>query len=61
MSQDHVPDEVYKAVSAKLKPEEISDLTIAVAAINAWNRIAIASRTEPGKYHAASHATRNAQ
>jgi hypothetical protein len=27
-------------------------LTLAVAAINAWNRLAIASRAEPGKYQA---------
>jgi len=28
----------------------LADLTLAIATINAWNRLAIASRTEPGTY-----------
>jgi alkylhydroperoxidase family enzyme len=30
--------------------KELADLTLAVATINAWNRLAIASRSVPGAY-----------
>ena len=32
--------------------KEIADLTLAVAAINAWNRFVIAGRVTPGNYQA---------
>ncbi|MGB9121806.1 MAG: hypothetical protein WCE73_14385 [Candidatus Angelobacter sp.] len=28
----------------------LADLTLAIASINAWNRLAIAARSVPGKY-----------
>jgi AhpD family alkylhydroperoxidase len=46
----HVSDGAYDAVRAHFSEKEVSDLTMAVAAINAWTRISIASRTVPGKY-----------
>ena len=52
VTNGHVPDEVYERVKAHLSEKEIADLTIAVAQINAWNRIAISMRTEPGTYRA---------
>ena len=48
----HVPDAVYAEARAHFSEKEICDLTLAVAAINAWNRLAIASRTVPGWYQA---------
>jgi AhpD family alkylhydroperoxidase len=48
--KDHVPDAVYEETRAHFSEKEICDLTLAVAAINAWNRLAIASRTVPGSY-----------
>jgi len=48
----HVSDAVYAEVRAHFSEKEICDLTVAVAAINAWNRLAIASRTVPGSYQA---------
>jgi AhpD family alkylhydroperoxidase len=48
--EDHVPDAVYEEARAHFSEKEICDLTLAVAAINAWNRLAIASRTVPGSY-----------
>ena len=30
--------------------KELADLTVAVATINAWNRLAMAGRTTPGIY-----------
>ena len=44
VSQTHVPDEVYEAVRSQFSEEELVKLTVAVAAINAWNRIAISFR-----------------
>jgi AhpD family alkylhydroperoxidase len=47
----HVPDEVYDAVRPHFNDTELSDLTLAVTTINAWNRLAISLRmSEPGSY-----------
>lgn len=50
VTNGHVPDEVYEGARKQFNEKEISDLTFAVAAINAWNRLSIASRTMPGTY-----------
>jgi AhpD family alkylhydroperoxidase len=51
-----VPDEAWTAVRAEFSEREVVDLTMAVVEINAWNRIAIAFRAEPGSYQPpASH------
>jgi alkylhydroperoxidase family enzyme len=47
---DHVPDSVYETARAVLGEKELCDLTLAAAAINAWNRISIAGRLVPGGY-----------
>ena len=47
VSQTHVPDEVYDDVRKQFSEKEIVDLTLAVAAINTWNRIAISLRATP--------------
>ncbi len=46
VSIDHVPDAVYEAARAQFSPEELVNLTMAVIAINGWNRLAVAFRTE---------------
>jgi AhpD family alkylhydroperoxidase len=46
----HVDDEVYEEARRQFSEKELADLTLAVAAINAWNRLAISARTEPGTY-----------
>jgi AhpD family alkylhydroperoxidase len=46
----HVPDRVYKEAAKQFSEKELADLTLAVAAINAWNRLAIAARAVPGRY-----------
>jgi AhpD family alkylhydroperoxidase len=43
-----VPDEVYERVRTQLSEKEVSDLTYAVMAINAWNRANVAFRSVPG-------------
>jgi AhpD family alkylhydroperoxidase len=50
VSQDHVPDEVYEKVRRHFTEKELADLTLAVATINAWNRLSIAGRAVPGTY-----------
>ena len=53
VADGHVPDSVYEEVRPHFSPKELADLTLAVATINAWNRLAIAARTEPGTYQPA--------
>ncbi len=48
--EGHVPDAVYEQVRRHFGDKELADLTLAVCAINAWNRLSIAARTVPGKY-----------
>ncbi len=40
----HVPDEAFAAVREHFTDKELVDLTMAIASINAWNRVAIAFR-----------------
>ncbi|MFX1706930.1 carboxymuconolactone decarboxylase family protein [Chitinophaga sp. CC14] len=47
VSATRVPDEVYKAAQAVFTQQEIAVITMAIVAINSWNRIAITSRTLP--------------
>lgn len=53
VSETHVPDEVYAKAKKQFSDKELADLTVAVATINAWNRLAIAGRTVPGLYQPA--------
>jgi AhpD family alkylhydroperoxidase len=46
----HAPDEVFEGLRSQFSEKEIVDLTFLAAAINAWNRIAIAMRARPGDY-----------
>ena len=57
VSQGHVPDEVYEEAHRHFTEKELADLTLAVAAINAWNRLAISARTVPGDYQPAKAGT----
>ena len=45
-----VPDAVYDEARAEFSESELVDLTMAVVAINGWNRLAVGFRTEPGTY-----------
>jgi AhpD family alkylhydroperoxidase len=51
--EGHVPDEVFERVRTRFNEKELADLTLAVAAINAWNRLSIAARAVPGMYQPA--------
>jgi alkylhydroperoxidase family enzyme len=50
ITNGHVPDTLYESVRAHFSEKELADLTLAVATINAWNRLAIAGRSVPGTY-----------
>lgn len=54
VSVDQVPDAVFEAVHRYFPDKALADLTLAVATINAWNRLAIALRAEPGRYQPAA-------
>ena len=41
--------------SGHFSEKELVDLTWAIATINAWNRVAISLRSEPGKYKPVAH------
>lgn len=46
VTEGHVPDTVYDQARAQFSEKELADLSIAVAMINGWNRIAIAFRAQ---------------
>ncbi|HVC21255.1 MAG TPA: carboxymuconolactone decarboxylase family protein [Vicinamibacterales bacterium] len=54
VASGHVPDAVYEQARSQFSEKELADLTLAVCTINAWNRLAIAARTEPGTYQPAA-------
>ena len=47
LSEHHVSDEDYAAVSAHFTPSELAWLSAAVAVINTWNRIAAPLQYDP--------------
>jgi AhpD family alkylhydroperoxidase len=50
ITNGHVPDAVYEDARQHFSEQELADLTLAVVAINGWNRISIAFRVVPGTY-----------
>jgi AhpD family alkylhydroperoxidase len=52
VTEGNVPDEVFEEARKQFKETELADLTLAVVAINGWNRLNIAFRTVPGGYQA---------
>ena len=56
IQQGHAPDPVYEEVRKQFSEDEMVKLTLAIAQINTWNRIAIGFRAEPGTYQPAAHA-----
>ena len=59
IAMDRVPDAVYEEARAHFTEKELADLTVAVATINAWNRLSIAARLVPGNYQPAAVAVAN--
>lgn len=50
VSQDHVPDQVYDYVRRQFTDKELVYLTLAIVAINGWNRFNVSMRTVAGDY-----------
>ncbi len=50
ISENDVPDSLYQSTLDYFSEEELITLTMAIIAINGWNRLAISFRTEPGSY-----------
>lgn len=50
VSETHVPDDVYEAARKQFSKKELVDLTMAVMAINGWNRLNLSLRTVAGSY-----------
>ena len=50
VAETHAPDEVFERVHQQFSDNELAHLTLAIAAINGWNRLNIAARTVPGGY-----------
>jgi len=47
ISETHAPDDVYAEVRAHFSEAETVNLTMLIATINAWNRLAISMRAVP--------------
>jgi len=45
IAETGVPDDAFEAVRSQFSETEVAELTVAIAAINVWNRIAVSSRT----------------
>jgi len=52
---NQVPDDVYQEARKQFSEIELIDLTMAVIAINSFNRINIAFRTPAGSYQVGAH------
>jgi AhpD family alkylhydroperoxidase len=50
VAETQVPEDVYEVARKQFTEKELVDLTLAVVAINGWNRLSVAFRTVPGSY-----------
>lgn len=50
LPQSGAPDDVYEQVAGLFSPEEVIALTLAIVAINGWNRFAVGLRSPVGSY-----------
>jgi AhpD family alkylhydroperoxidase len=58
VAETRVPDAVYDFARKQFNEKELADLTLAVATINAWNRLAISARSVAGEYQAPAQPAR---
>jgi len=58
LHEDHVPDAAFAEVREHFSEEEVVDLSLAVVAINGWNRLMIGFRGEAGTYQVPPRAAR---
>ena len=55
LSQNDVPDEIFEEVHQHFSDEELVNLSMAIVAINGWNRLAVGFRSVPGTYEPRKH------
>lgn len=55
ISETDVSDELFAETREQFSESEIAALTLAIVAINGWNRFAIGLRAVPGSYQPAAH------
>ena len=60
VAERHAPDDVFERVREQFSEDELAHLTLAIVAINGWNRLNIAAGTVPGGYVAGSVAALHA-
>ena len=60
VATNHAPDDTYERVRAQFSEDELVHLSLAIVAINGWNRLNIAAGTVPGGYVAGSVAALHA-
>jgi AhpD family alkylhydroperoxidase len=53
LAESHVPDEDYEQARAHFSEEELVNLSMAIVAINGWNRLCVGFRRLPGAYQPA--------
>jgi AhpD family alkylhydroperoxidase len=51
ISVDHVPDEAYNAAAEVFDEKELAQLIGLIITINAWTRLGVTGRLEPGHYN----------
>jgi AhpD family alkylhydroperoxidase len=56
VARTNVPDDVFELASRQFSEKELADLTLAIVAINGWNRLAVSFRKTPGTYQPTQHA-----
>ena len=54
IAESHAPDDVFRLARGQFSERELTDLSIAIAMINLWNRLAIGVRAEHPNEHAAA-------
>ncbi len=50
VADGHIPDEVWEDATGSLRESDLANLVFEITAINAWNRLMITARVEPGLY-----------
>lgn len=55
LAETHAPDDVYEDARTQFSEKELVDLTLAIVAINGWNRIAVGFRAPAGTYRVGQH------
>lgn len=48
LAHTHVPDAEWEAVRLEFSEDEVAKLTVVIAMINLWNRLAVSFRSVPG-------------